>query len=316
MVSSEILENIHKSIMIKINIIKNISKILNLKIIYDKINKIYDIYLIEVIDVIVDYYKNYIDVKNIFKCTSLYKNRISNINIINKIDIIYHKLHCYIINNKIENDKVKIDMFNYNNITIYTPEEQYIDDNLLYSCDCKNEKRIDISNSELVCPTCGKIYSVNTTYINYNNNDDKQTTKYDFLRHYRIWLDKILANGNKYNVKYNKDIKFLEKKIYEDYPLEQQRNKLNINHIRLYLKNLNLTKLNDIVPILLKKITKNDTPQLTAKEYFDLENLFIQVMKCYDTIKSKSHINRRFYPFYIFKIIEYYFRNNPEKKNY
>merc|ERR1711966_486832 len=116
----------------------------------------------------------------------------------------------------------------------------------------------------------------NNTFMCNNNNDDKQLTKYDFLRHYRIWLDKILATENKYLIKYEKDIQLLEKKIFNDYPLEQQRNKLNISHIRTYLKNSNLTKLNDIIPILLKKITKNEPPQLSAIEYFDLENLFIQ----------------------------------------
>jgi hypothetical protein len=206
---------------------------------------------------------------------------------------------------------MKIDIFNFNNNMIYS---SITNDNPIDYCLCYNNDKIDINQLELVCSYCGKIYPNNNNMISNNNNDDKQLTKYDFLRHYRIWLDKILATDNKYLVKYKNDIDLLEKKIYTDYPLEQQRKKLNISHIRAYLKNLNLTKLNDVVPILLKKFTKNEPPQLNATEYFDLENLFIQIMKVYDTIKTNDEINRKYYPYFIYKLIEYYFRNNPEKQ--
>ena len=308
----ETLENINKTITIKINILKKICKTLQLKDLIVLLDDIYDNYLILVIDIIVNYYNCYNNYNNIYHCTSIYKHRIDNINVINKIETIFVTLQNYIYSNDLLTDKIKIDIFNFNNTLFYNP---VINTNSIDLCLCVNNNKININQHELVCSFCGKIYShSNNTFMNVNNKDDKHVTKYDFLRHYRIWLDKILATDNKYLAKFEKEIKVLENKIYNDYPLEQQRHKLNINHIRSYLKKSNLTKLNDIIPLLLKRITKYEPPQLSSVEYFDLENLFIQVMKVYDTIKTNSEINRKYYPYFIYKIIEYYFRNNPDKK--
>jgi hypothetical protein len=310
MSSSESLENLNKTIITKIDILKYLCIETKLNNMLKVLNEVYDIYLISVIDIIINYYNLYNDVNNIYKCTITYKNRIDNINIINKIELIFNCVNEYINNNDLLTDKIKIKIFHFNNNIIYS---QITNNTSIDYCLCVNTDKIDINQHELVCSFCGKIYPNNNNTM-HNNNDDKQSTKYDFLRHYRIWLDKILATDNKYLVKYENDITLLEKKIYIDYPLEQQRNKLNISHIRVYLKNSNLTKLNDIVPILLKRITKHNPPQLNAKEYFDLENLFIQIMKVYDTIKKNDEINRKYYPYFIYKLIEYYFRNNPEKQ--
>lgn len=311
MSNGESLENLNKTIINKIVILKNLCVATKLNNVLKILNNIYDIYLMSVVDIIVNYYNNYNDKNNICDCTTIYKNRIDNINIVNKIELIFNYVNDHINNNNLLTDQMKIDIFNFNNNMIYS---SITNNTPIDYCLCYNNDKIDINQHELVCSYCGKIYPNNNNIISNNNNDDKQLTKYDFLRHYRIWLDKILATDNKYLVKYEKDIELLEKKIYTDYPLEQQRNKLNISHIRAYLKNSNLTKLNDIVPILLKRITKNDPPQLNATEYFDLENLFIQVMKVYDTIKTNDEINRKYYPYFIYKLIEYYFRNNPEKQ--
>lgn len=311
MSSGESLENLNKIIITKISILKKLCIETKLNNMLDILNSVYDIYLISVIDIIINYYNLYNDFNNIYQCTITYKNRIDNINIINKIELIFNCVNEYINNNNLLTDKIKIEIFNFNNNIIYSS----ITNNITIDyCLCINKDKIDINQHELVCSFCGKIYQNYNNTTNNNNSDDKQSTKYDFLRHYRIWLEKILATDNKYLMKYEKDIALLEKKIYTDYPLEQQRNKLNISHIRVYLKNSNLTKLNDIVPILLKRITKHNPPQLNSTEYFDLENLFIQIMKVYDTIKTNDEINRKYYPYFIYKLIEYYFRNNPEKQ--
>ena len=309
MTQKETLENIHKTILIKIDILLKITKKLELKKYYKIINNIYDLYLLTIIDILVQYYKNYHDKINIYKCTIKYKHRLDNINILNKIEIIYNELINIITENNIKDDKIKVDLLSYNNYIIYYNENEKINNEI---CLCKNVEKIYINQKTIVCSKCGKFYSQEYGQLE-KIYEDTQNTKYDFLRHYRIWLEKILATNNKYLTKYNKEIEILENKINNDYPLEQQRNKLNIYNIRYYLKSTNLTKLNDLVPLLLKKITKNEPPQLTAKEYFEIENLFIQVMKVYDTIKQNNEINRKYYPYFIYKIIEYYFKNNKDK---
>jgi len=309
---SENLEKLHKTINNKIKLISNIQKKLNIS--NCEINNTYKLYLMTVIDVFNNYSSNYNNIDKLYYYTIKFKKRLKSVNILNKINNEYVKLSNYIYTNKVLNKDIYIDMVNYknnnNNFNIL------IDDDLkdkIVLCDCNVINKININKYEYVCPECGKIY-VNTINASNNNNSnvDKQT-KYDFLRHYRIWLDKILAVNDVYLKKHSDKISLIEKKIKEDYNLEQQRKKLNIDIIRKYLKTLNLTKLNDLAPLILKKITNTQCPQLTSKEYIDLENLFIQVMKIYDSIKS-DNINRKYYPYFIYKIIEYYFKGNQEKQ--
>ena len=309
-ITLENLENIHKTIIVKIDILKEISNIMKLDNYINELIYIYDFYLLSMIDVILKYFNEYHDKTNIYNCTIIYKNRLDNLNISNMINIIYNDLVYYISKNCIDNDKIKVLIlyFNNNNISYDIKTIQNND-----FCLCKNIEIIYINHKENVCSKCGKIYNHDSNASTCKNIDDSQSTKYDFLRHYRIWLEKILATNDKYILKYENEIKTLEKKIFSDYPLEQQRNKLNIYNIRYYLKISNLTKLNDLVPILLKRITMTQPPHITAKEYFDLENLFISVMKIYDSIKKNDEINRKYYPYFIYKIIEFYFSNNKAK---
>lgn len=312
----EFLENINKVIMNRFKIIYKICRCVEYWSIVPRIDTTYNGYFLSVVDIIPKYYKNYCNVESIQYYTLMYKNRINSINILNKIDLIYQEIKNYVHLNNIDiPDRLKIDLIEFNN-TAYSAFVEYsldLNNENYSSSNCMCSNFVSIGYTELACVVCGKVYFINATAPN-NAVDDKQSIKYDFLRHYRLWLDKILAINDKYLNKYEKDIELLEKKIYSDYPIEQQRNRLNIDTIRAYLKNTNLTKLNDIVPILLKKITKNEPPKLTSYEYFDLENIFVQVMKVYDTIKTPNEINRKYYPYFIYKIIEHYFENNNEKK--
>jgi hypothetical protein len=313
---SESLESINKSIISKIKCLYKICNTNKLYNIIEKLDKVYDTYLISVIDIFSQYYNNYGNTNLIYNYTILYKNRINVINITNKIELLFYLAYNYIIHTNSLTPQAKVDIFNFTNNSIYSNMYSFKNKHQVNTenerCYCNNKYIININNNELICPTCGKIYFNNQIVI--HNSDDRQLIKYDFLRHYKIWLDKILAIDEKYIHRYENDIIKLEKKIYKDYPLEQQRNKLNITHIRSYLKSLNLTKLNDIVPILLKRITKTEPPRLNTNEYTDLENIFIQVTKVYDSIKPSNEINRKYYPYFIYKIIEHYFKNSSIKQ--
>lgn len=305
--SSDLLENIHKIIIFKIATLKNIASIFELNETILNLEYIYNKYILSIMDILLKYYDNY-DNENVqIECNTQYKYRINSIYILNKIDIVYNNINNYIKHNNIVNEDVQIKIFNYNNIVINHNKFSSSTNNF---CSCLSHNNyITINYNEIICKMCGKIYKDNNN-MKLVLNDDKQIPKYDFLRHYRIWLDKILATNTKDLKKYSKEIDLLKKKIDLDYPNDQQKKHLGIPHIRTYLKNTNLTFLNDMIPIILKEITKNEPPILTTTEYNDLELLFIQVMKVYDTIKNNNEINRKYYPYFIYKIIEYYFRNN------
>lgn len=309
-IMSENLENLHKNICNKINTIYKIQKQLNMSTI--NINVTRKNYLMSVIDIFNNYSSNYNNTDKLYHYTLEFKKRLKSINVLNKINNEFAKLSDFIYSNDIDNKEIYIELINYknnNNLIILVDDDNK---EIIVFCDCKVTNKININKYEYICPECGKIYINSTNTSNSNNSTDKQT-KYDFLRHYRIWLDKILAVNDSYLKKHIDKIILIEKKIKEDYTLEQQRKKLNISTIRKYLKSFNLTKLNDLAPLILKKITNVQCPQLTSKEYIDLENLFIQVMKIYDSVK-KGNVNRKYYPYFIYKIIEFYFKGNPEKQ--
>ena len=140
--NTETLENINKTITIKINLLKKISKTIQLKNIYNILENIYDTYLISVIDVIINYYNSYNNSNNIYDCTSIYKHRIDNINIINKIESIYASIDNYITNNNLLTDKIRIDIFNFNNTIFYNP---VINIKTREVCSCINNDKINIS---------------------------------------------------------------------------------------------------------------------------------------------------------------------------
>lgn len=182
-------------------------------------------------------------------------------------------------------------------------------------CSCDISQRL----SDNLCLYCGyppdNTNSIMDIDFHHAHNPTSliSTTRYDFIRHYRIWLEKILAINDKYLNKYLKEYNLLRDYILREYPLLTERKNITAIQFREILKKLHLTKLNDIITTLMKKICHIHIPNFTPKEFFDLENIFIQVIKVYDTIKETNEVNRKYYPYFIYKIIEFYFRNNREK---
>jgi hypothetical protein len=303
------IENFNKIIKKKVYILNNLC--INNNLMY--INKIEDIYIsyILIIGNILKDYNIFYDCSNknnMIHISNLFNKIIENNCILNKLDSIYKM----IIFNLQNEDKYNIES---NKFYILDYKNNYINPNSIVKinndkCNCVNSVKLDINDNEIVCDICGWVYNKTNKFSNI---DDTNIIKYDFLRHYRIWLEKILATNDKYLNKYQNEFNIIKNYIEKEYPLIQQRKKISISQLRELLKKLNVTKLNDLISLLMKKICYKNIPTLTAKEITDLENLFINIIKVFDSIKEKNDINRKYYPYFIYKIIEFYFKDNKEK---
>ena len=302
------IENYNKIIKKKINILSDLATYNNLNH-FNTINDVYYKYLLLISNILNEYCIYYEDQTKIINLTNDFNKILENNNISNNLDFIYKN----IINHLTNNDKLDTE---YNKILIIDYKNNYINNENSYyynieKCTCINNKNINITETEIICNMCGSIY--NKPIISNHIVEDINIIKYDFLRHYRIWLEKILGINDKYLNKYQKEFNIIKNYIEKEYPHVSERKKINLNLLRQFLKKLNITKLNDLISILMKKICNVHIPRLNAKELSDMENLFINIIKVYDIIKNKTNINRKYYPYFIYKIIEYYFRDNKEK---
>jgi hypothetical protein len=304
------IENYNKIIKKKINILLDLSAFNNLTFYHTNIISIYHKYLLLISDILNDYCHHYDNKDRIISLTNKFNRILDNNNILNFLDIIYKEIVYFITNNdKLELESNKILLIDYKNN--YINNGIIVNFNTDNKCSCINNQHLNISENEIICNLCGSIY--NKPLIKNHNVEDVNIIKYDFLRHYRIWLEKILGVNEKYLNKYQNEFNSIKNYIEKEYPLAAERKKITINLLRQFLKKLNLTKLNDLISLLMKKICNTYIPTLTAKELSDMENLFINIIKVYDIIKNKNDINRKYYPYFIYKIIEYYFRDNKDK---
>jgi hypothetical protein len=309
MSSNITIENYNKIIKKKINILLDLATYNTLHSYHNSINEIYNKYILLISDILNDYSKYYDNKDKIIKLTDKFNKILENNNILNNLDIIYKDIINYITNNnRLEIECNKILLIDYKNNYI---NNEFLNNTHIDKCTCINNQHLNISENEIICNMCGSIY--NKPLIKNHNIEDINIIKYDFLRHYRIWLEKILGINDKYLNKYQNEYNIIKNYIEREYPLVAERKKITINLLRQFLKKLNLTKLNDLISILMKKICNTYIPTLNAKELADMENLFINIIKVYDIIKNKNDVNRKYYPYFIYKIIEYYFRDNKDK---
>jgi hypothetical protein len=79
---------------------------------------------------------------------------------------------------------------------------------------------------------------------------------------------------------------------------------LTVNDIRVILRELEKTELNKNIPLILKKLTGLGPPNIPDSITIKVENLFIRAIEIGERLKSDKRINRNYYPYYIYRIIE------------
>lgn len=181
-------------------------------------------------------------------------------------------------------------------------------------CKCGTRMTIVAELSELRCDACYRIKTILGTVFRDDQfyPQDGQKTKhggYDTNRHYRFWIERLQALESK---TFTEDI---QTKI--DYVITRdnyERRLLTCEQMRTIIKDPKVSgsKLNEHAPLLVKMFGGVPPPMLDFHENKRLSNKFNKAMILYDVVNPDSS-NKPYYPFFIYKIIEHEFRENPEK---
>ncbi len=243
-------------------------------------------------------------------------NKIINILKNNKIEIIDNNYLIKKNKNKKKDSIVELQhLFNIlpKPINIKDVHNQTVNYNKCSLCD--NIMTIDSGKSELRCDYCGMIRELIGTVFDDNQfyNQEGQKAKsgtFNPNRHFQFWWSHILAKepeeelgdkkdpDNLYGEKVLKQIKNI---IIRDHKVLQL---LTVNDIRSILREIEKTDLNKNVPLILKKITGIGPPHIPNHITIKVENLFTKAIEIGERIKHNRRINRNYYPYYIYRIIE------------
>jgi hypothetical protein len=155
------------------------------------------------------------------------------------------------------------------NFNIYTKTKTiYNIDDINYDvCLCGNKMTIQSNTSELLCIKCGYVHTLigsvfeDSQFFNQEGNRYKHGS-YDPNRHCKFWIERIQAKEN--TIIDKSYIEKIEKCIKRD-KIENIKN-ISVKQFRLYLKQTNLSKLNDHIPLIKKIITGYIPPQLNHNE--------------------------------------------------
>lgn len=278
-------KQIKKSIIANKNICKGIYKKYN---IFLSSNDIYGIF-----DNFVEYSHAYI---NAFQKLLLdYNNKYFNTN-----DATLEKLL----------KKISININQYNKTKIsYNIDEIHYD-----VCSCGHKMIIQSNTSELLCIKCGHINTLigsvfeDSQFFNQEGNRYKHGS-YDPNRHCKFWIERIQAKEN--TIIDKSYIEKIEKCIKRD-KIENIKN-ISVKQFRMYLKQTNLSKLNDHIPLIKKIITGYIPPQLNHNELHLLFNYFDKATKTYETIKPSTKKNSLYYPFLLYKLLEIIIKDETKK---
>ena len=179
---------------------------------------------------------------------------------------------------------------------------------------CGNEMIIDSIRSELQCKECATIKPLTGIVFEdsqfYNQEGQKaKSGTFNPNRHFQFWWMHILAkeseeelgDSNPQNIYGELVFEELNKIIIRD---RKVLRRLTVNDIRIMLREIKKTDLNKNVPLILKKITGIGPPSISEDIAIRTENLFTKAIELGEQIKRGSRVNRNYYPYYIYKILE------------
>ncbi len=192
---------------------------------------------------------------------------------------------------------------------------------------CGGRMAVDPGRSELLCGDCGVVQKLEGVVFDeaqfYSQEGQKaKSGTFNPNRHFQFWWTHILARepeeelgdkddpDNQYGEKL---LESLQKLIKRDRRIILQR--LSVNDIRNMLRDreVNRTDLNKNVPLILKKLTGIGPPQLSEAIAARVENLFSKAIEIGERVRRVGRVNRNYYPYYIFKILDALLdENDPE----
>jgi hypothetical protein len=167
--------------------------------------------------------------------------------------------------------------------------------------------------TSIECETCGQVFD--TTGL---DSDDVVVMENDFRRpkssgtfnpnrHYQFWVVHILARESEDELGTEDDphgqqlIGRCQAIIKRDRRIVRL---LRVSDIRKMLREIGRTDLNKDAPLILRKLTGLGPPQPTDAFLQKVGHLFNAVIEAGEQVKRKERVNRNFYPYYIYKILD------------
>lgn len=172
-------------------------------------------------------------------------------------------------------------------------------------CECGHKMIVQSNSSEMMCLKCGM-----TTLLVGSVTEESQLFaqegnrvahgSYDPSRHCKFWIERIQAKES--TIIPQEHIDKIRESINKDKITNLKG--ITVKQFRMYLKQNDLSKLNDHIPLIKKIITGYVPPQLTHVEQQLLFIYFDKATKTYELIKPANKKNSLYYPFLIYKILE------------
>jgi hypothetical protein len=174
---------------------------------------------------------------------------------------------------------------------------------------CDNVMEIDPIKSELICHECSMIkplIGVSFEHIQIYTHESQKNKSGTFNpnRHFYFWWSHILAKEDDTEINHEienglliklNDIIKRDKKVLR---------MLTIIDIRNMLKEIKKSELNKNIPLILKKLTGISPPNISEEWEIKIGNIFNKVIEICEYIKRDGRINRNYYPYYIYKIVD------------
>lgn len=156
--------------------------------------------------------------------------------------------------------------------------------------------------SEMVCENwnCQEVKKLDGTEIDetkMSGEDVRKKGAYHPHKHFRLHMEHLQARETKIIPIHdqNKIIRIIE------------RDRLELTHVsemRAILKECKLTKYNENAPLLMKMFTDRGPPQLSYSVIKQIAIKFVKILTVFETLINTEVNNRKYYPYFIYKIIE------------
>jgi predicted RNA-binding Zn-ribbon protein involved in translation (DUF1610 family) len=163
-------------------------------------------------------------------------------------------------------------------------------------------------SSQIVCPDCKNI----EIFVGGNVRDEyerKTRITHEPLRHYKTWIRTIQALEE---TKISHVVDVLRVTLARDNV--KINSNIRYHSVRKYLKEIKMTQYNRNIPKIMRELIGIAPPRLSSAEYDAATTYFINIISIYDEMHAgEADTNRLYYPYFIYKILEWMFRANPEK---
>lgn len=180
--------------------------------------------------------------------------------------------------------------------------------------DCGVRLVAEAGGAEARCPECQRLYDLHGfvyegAQLFSQEGQRGKSGQFNPNRHFDKWLNRIQALGPEAEIGDPLDPDNLggEKLIHrlgaECERLNIFRHQLNVAQVRMLLKTVGRTDLNQNSSLILKKLTGLEPPILSEEKRVRGEVMFSQVLQ-HIAATAASAGNRNYYPFYIYKIYD------------